>query len=305
MISAQQWWKVAILGFVFSFVLIATTSQVFAQVQAEAPETEVDTVCINPAIPLGGITLEIPLGVTNGNIALDLPDYLSKFYQFVVASIAILAAAKIIIAGFNWVFAAGSQEKIGKAKEDLSGAIWGLMIALLSYTILNIVNPKLVEIPPICPPVPDFGVPDSAVNQGQACKEQKDCGSSGKYHCVIKNVIKNSLNTFANLSEEKICSDGRNGTSCMVSTGDFTGDDSWCQSGDCNNLTGYCQEPNYGAYCDFNKPCASGYICVGDFSCSDGREGSFCSDLAGKTADQYCKKPLTCQSKKCAPPATP
>lgn len=44
-----------------------------------------------------------------------------------------LTLIMIIIAGFMWLFAAGEEEKIKKAKDLLQGAVIGLVIVLSSY----------------------------------------------------------------------------------------------------------------------------------------------------------------------------
>ncbi|MBI2415214.1 MAG: hypothetical protein HYV33_00960 [Candidatus Kerfeldbacteria bacterium] len=48
--------------------------------------------------------------------------------------------------GMQWVTAAGNEQKITSAKEIITSALAGLIIALLSYTILLFVNPTLVNI---------------------------------------------------------------------------------------------------------------------------------------------------------------
>lgn len=45
----------------------------------------------------------------------------------------------IIVAGFMWIFAAGTEEKITKAKDLLKGAIFGLVIVLGSYGLAQFV----------------------------------------------------------------------------------------------------------------------------------------------------------------------
>lgn len=218
-------WGMLVVGFFFIFSSVLITLPIRGVV-AEGEE-EASTTCSETAIPASGIPLEVPLGITGGDVAHDLPDYLGKFYQFVIASIAILAAVKIIIAGFNWVFAAGSQEKIGMAKEALASAIWGLMIALLSYTILSILNPKLIEIPPICPPAPAFI--EIPTIYGQACQSSSDCAVSG-YYCVTATYGSGSQSLY-------VCSDGRKGASCITIGGSH--EDALCQTGlDC--VSGKC-----------------------------------------------------------------
>ncbi|MBI2415210.1 MAG: D-alanyl-D-alanine carboxypeptidase family protein [Candidatus Kerfeldbacteria bacterium] len=48
--------------------------------------------------------------------------------------------------GMQWVTAAGNEQKITSAKEIITSALAGLIIALLSYTILLLINPATVNI---------------------------------------------------------------------------------------------------------------------------------------------------------------
>lgn len=45
----------------------------------------------------------------------------------------------ILVAGFMWIFAAGAEEKITKAKDLLKGAVIGLVIVLSSYGLAQFV----------------------------------------------------------------------------------------------------------------------------------------------------------------------
>lgn len=73
-----------------------------------------------------------------------LADYFSMVYKYLIGIAGILAGIMIAIAGFQWLLAAGDAGKIKHAKERISGALIGLVLALGSYTILFLVNPDLV-----------------------------------------------------------------------------------------------------------------------------------------------------------------
>jgi hypothetical protein len=66
-----------------------------------------------------------------------------------------------LAAGFTWMTAGGNEEKIGKAKKMLGGAVAGFLIAITSYSIFVIVNrstggvtPTIIETVPINSPDP-------------------------------------------------------------------------------------------------------------------------------------------------------
>lgn len=51
----------------------------------------------------------------------------------------------VIVAGFMWLLAAGTEEKITKAKDLLKGAVVGLIIVLMSYGLAQYVFTALVR----------------------------------------------------------------------------------------------------------------------------------------------------------------
>lgn len=84
----------------------------------------------------------------DGNTYLSIPflgEYISSVYQYAIVVIGILAVIMIIIAGFQWVMSAGNSDGIASAKNRITGAVIGLIIALGSYTLLFTINPELVQ----------------------------------------------------------------------------------------------------------------------------------------------------------------
>ncbi|MFA4831360.1 MAG: pilin, partial [Patescibacteria group bacterium] len=77
-----------------------------------------------------------------GNIA-EFIRYIYKYSMIAGITISILM---IIVAGLQYVTSAGEQTKITSAKKRISGAIMGLVLLATSYTILNTINPALVNL---------------------------------------------------------------------------------------------------------------------------------------------------------------
>jgi len=103
------------------------------------------------ALPLVGFAqadvynLEVAIGeVTEVQ---DLTEYIAEIYNFLIGSVGIVATTMIMWGGIQWIFAAGAPDKISKAKKTVVEAIIGLVIALTSFSLLNLINPKLVELP--------------------------------------------------------------------------------------------------------------------------------------------------------------
>jgi hypothetical protein len=99
------------------------------------------------------IPLNIPIGDTKQ--VDDLGEYIRIFYEFFVTSAGILAAAMMVIAGYKWITAAGNTSIISGAKEQIMSAVFGLILALFSYMILNFINPNIVALEPLDIPVVD------------------------------------------------------------------------------------------------------------------------------------------------------
>jgi len=96
--------------------------------------------------------ITIPGGVTEGQeMSPNLGVYIKTVYNFTMGMAGILAVVIIMWAGFLWMTARGNAEQVTRAKDYMSGAIIGLVLALGSYTILSIVNPELVELKTISP----------------------------------------------------------------------------------------------------------------------------------------------------------
>jgi len=119
-------------------VLVASFATLLVSVSAVSVYAQ--TVTAN--IPI--VNLEVPIGET-AQVS-GLAQYIQIFYRFTVAATAIIAASMIMFAGVSWLTAAGSSQKIGEAKERITAAISGLVLAMLSYAILNTINPQLISL---------------------------------------------------------------------------------------------------------------------------------------------------------------
>lgn len=75
----------------------------------------------------------------------NIGDFIQYGYRFSILAASVIAVIMIIIAGFQWTASAGSADKIKSAQKRIAGAVMGLTLAILSYIILNTVNPYLVN----------------------------------------------------------------------------------------------------------------------------------------------------------------
>ena len=58
----------------------------------------------------------------------------------------VITLALIIYGGFIWMLAGGNEESVTKAKKILKGAIIGLIVVLVSYSISRFVFETLVQV---------------------------------------------------------------------------------------------------------------------------------------------------------------
>jgi len=76
-------------------------------------------------------------------------DYIGEIFNYVVAVAGILAVVVMMVGGFLWLMSGGNQERAANGKAYIASALSGLVLVLFSYTLLNFVNPDLINLTPI------------------------------------------------------------------------------------------------------------------------------------------------------------
>jgi hypothetical protein len=94
----------------------------------------------------------LPSGTTETSIAfggrrsfLHLGDFIQHMYRYAIAIAGIVAVIVLMTAGYEWITAGGNSERISSAKKRIGGALMGLFLAFMSYFILNVISPNLVQ----------------------------------------------------------------------------------------------------------------------------------------------------------------
>ncbi len=77
---------------------------------------------------------------------LHIGDFIQYMYRYGVLIAGLLAVIVIIVAGIQWTASAGNSEMVKNAQKKIAGALAGLLLAVLSYVILNTINPYLVNL---------------------------------------------------------------------------------------------------------------------------------------------------------------
>jgi len=129
----------------------------FVQAQEDpAPDVGASTPKISPAIDFPKLSVKLP-GLNFDKAVCTatecsnnwLAKYIQALYEYGIGIIGILAVITMMIGGIVWVTAAGNDQRIGEAKKWIGGSLMGVLIALTSYVVLNMVNPALTKLSPI------------------------------------------------------------------------------------------------------------------------------------------------------------
>lgn len=75
----------------------------------------------------------------------DVGNLILKYVNFALPFLSLAAFVGFVYAGFLYVTAYGNDEQIQKAKKILIYSIAGLVLVILSYTIVNLFTGQLVE----------------------------------------------------------------------------------------------------------------------------------------------------------------
>jgi len=74
---------------------------------------------------------------------IDLNELVGWLYYFIIGISGLAAFAMLVMGGFQWMSSVGNPTKISDAKDRINSALLGLIIILMSWLILNTINPEL------------------------------------------------------------------------------------------------------------------------------------------------------------------
>lgn len=95
-------------------------------------------------LPVGQAQTQV--GFSGKKTFTNFGEFIKWMYQYGIQVAAVLAVVMIIVAGIQWATSGGSTERIGAARKRIGGALMGLFLALLSYALLNLINPYMVNL---------------------------------------------------------------------------------------------------------------------------------------------------------------
>lgn len=82
------------------------------------------------------------------NRSIDIPflaEYVVALYRYAIGIMVTIAMVMVVVGGFQWTTARGNASAIQEAKDRITNAIMGIVLALGSYAILAAINPELVN----------------------------------------------------------------------------------------------------------------------------------------------------------------
>ena len=169
--------KKKLLLYVFGFtvtvvVASAVPSTSFVLVAHAQTSTKTSSPTFTPEVPIPGV-FDKPTPIDSSLAA----RYIRAVYIYFIWVVGLMAVAMVIFGGIKWVSAAGNPGAINDARATINNAIIGLIIALTSVTLLNIINPDFIKLQ-----LPDFSVVQTKYVDGayvpQICNQslKVDCG---------------------------------------------------------------------------------------------------------------------------------
>lgn len=100
-----------------------------------------------PVLVLAAETGYVPLegSITGGQNVANFGDYLKRVYEIGITVTIVLAVLYLVIGGFGYMTSSTSITDKEGAKNKMTNAILGLLLALLSYVILNTISPQFTK----------------------------------------------------------------------------------------------------------------------------------------------------------------
>ncbi|MFZ2189403.1 MAG: pilin [Candidatus Magasanikiibacteriota bacterium] len=86
------------------------------------------------------------ISFNNQNTFTNIGDFIQKMYVYIIYIASGLAVVILIVSGFTWMASGGNQEKIGSSQKRIAGALMGLFLAIMAYSILDYINPYLLNL---------------------------------------------------------------------------------------------------------------------------------------------------------------
>jgi len=87
----------------------------------------------------GGKAVKAPAGIPTGGIT-TVAKVVGNALTFVLIITVVLALIYLVLGGLQWIQSGGDKQKVSQARSRLTFAIIGLVIALGSFFIINVIG---------------------------------------------------------------------------------------------------------------------------------------------------------------------
>jgi len=94
--------------------------------------------------PLSVLAAAVPLPAAPNNVPTDITIVLDSIITGVIAIIALIAVLFVVWGGVQYLTAAGDEAQVEKAKNTISYALMGLVIAAIAYAAVTLIVGWLV-----------------------------------------------------------------------------------------------------------------------------------------------------------------
>ncbi len=127
---------------ILSIAILISITLTFTQ-EVQAIQKIEDPIYFTPQVSIGD---EVKVGEEIKVDERTFAKYIVAIYNWSIRAIVLLAIIMIMVAGSKWMWAGGNAAAITQAKNQITSALIGLVIAIGSYTLLNFINPSLVRL---------------------------------------------------------------------------------------------------------------------------------------------------------------
>jgi len=130
--------------FVFLFII---SYLIFSSAVAMAADTNPNDLKPPLKVKIGQQDWEFnDIDCSSGTCSIDwISQYVVAIYKYGIGLAAVLAVVVIMVGGFIWLMSGGSSTRVSTAKDFVLSALSGLLLALFSFMLLYLINPRLTQ----------------------------------------------------------------------------------------------------------------------------------------------------------------
>jgi|GEM_PF-3779137 len=134
----------------------------------------------------GTTKLVVPIPVpTSGGVQTvteitGLGQYIQTVYRFSLGIGGLFAMLFTVYGGILYTVSAGNPSKQSEAKDIITNAVWGLVLLLGAFLILNTINPKLISSTITQPTAPALPASQQPAQLSQAARQQQIINAAGQ-----------------------------------------------------------------------------------------------------------------------------